>query len=178
MANKGKKRPEGRSTVSLKEMPFSWYHHVHHAGHTTSHLSLASCQAYGLGPRNQPPLARSGIDSAGQILPTLLLLILSITCLTSALCRYSSGPETSKYQSVMMHRTKHTLPHSLFQLFSLQVPLKTKSRKHLQPAAGRKNAHGANLQSKAVPFLLTFVIETGRRPVRGNTRERGKWQKQ
>lgn len=136
-------------------MTFSWYHHVHHAGHTTSHLSLASCQAYGLGPRNQPPLARSGIDSAGQILPTLLLLILSITCLTSALCRYSGGPETSKYQSVMMHRTKHTLPHSLFQPFSLQVPLKTKSRKHLQSAAGRKNAHrGQICRAKRCHFSL------------------------
>lgn len=124
-----------------------WTYHI-----TFPQFALVNCQAYGLGPRNQPPctLARSEIDSAGQILPRLLLLILSTTCLTSALCRYSGGPESSKYHSGMMHRTKHTLPHSLCQPFSLQVPLKTKSRKHLQSLllAGRMHTGGKSAEQK------------------------------
>lgn len=114
--------------------------------------SVCSCQLSGLWTRTAKPapvLARSGTDSAGQILPRLFLLIFSTTCLTS------DGPETSNSQSVMMHRTKHTLPHSLLQLFSLQVPLKTKSRKHLQSAAGRKNAHrGQICTAKRYHFSL------------------------
>lgn len=108
-----------------KEMPFLWYHHVHHGRHSMSHLLslqkfvFANCQAYELGLRNQliiSPLTRSVIDSAGEILPKLLLgllVILSIICFTSALHRYSGGPETSIYQTLMMHRKKYTLPYTL-----------------------------------------------------------------
>lgn len=131
----------------------------HRTQHITSpHFALVNCQAYGLGPRNQPHCQQGQewilqvIFPPPQVNPAYPLHNLPHISLVQV---FRWGPEGSKYQSVMMHRTKHTLPHSLFQLFSLQVPLKTKSRKHLQSAAGRKNAHrGQICRAKRCHFSL------------------------
>lgn len=99
MANKEEKRHEGRSMVSLETRCPFYGITVYIMLDTPCHISsvckqkhvFANCPAYGLGPRNWlifSPLARSVKDSAGQILPKLLLcslLTLSVICLTLAL---------------------------------------------------------------------------------------------
>ena len=99
-------------------------------------------------------------------------------CLTSSLHRYWGGPETTAYQTLTMHRKKHTLPYTFFQLSSLHVTSMAKSRKHLQslPWTGTNTHKGQTCRAKRCLFLLTSVLQTRRWQVRGSTKERGNWQ--
>lgn len=192
MANGKQREKEARGqkhSLISKELSLLWYYHTHRVARTMPHLlslqvKIPICQsacAYGLGPRIQlitSPLARSVTDSARQTFPESLLcslLILSIIWLTSALCRCSGGSETNTYQTLAMHRKKLPLPYAVFQLFSLHVTLTAKSRKHLQSLllASKNAPQGQICRVKKVPFLLTFVLQTGIKQVRRSTEERG-----
>lgn len=192
MANgkqRGKEARGEKHGLISKEMSFLRYHYIRCVEHTMPHLfslqvKIPICQstwAYGLESRIQlitSLLVRSVTDSAGQILPELLLyslLILSIIWLTLALCRCSGGPETNTYQTLAMHRKKLPLPYAVFQLFSLHATFMAKSRTHLQLLllASKNTPQGQICRVKKVLFLLTFILQTGIKQVRRNTEEKG-----